>query len=230
MAPSDSAGDDFRMRVVTESIRLFADSGYESTTVEQIASAAGISRRTFFRQFGSKEDVIFADHETLLHQVEAQLDADSGDPWVAVCESAELVFVHFLAIRDLAIRRLRVVQQVPALRERELVTTYRYQRLFEDYLRRVRPDESRVRIVAYAAAITGAHNYLLRSMIRGDKQATLERLRAELSRIRTALSAVAAVGELPAVAVVTYPPGTPAEEVGRLVGEQLRAEQRKQGH
>jgi AcrR family transcriptional regulator len=58
MAPSDP---DFRTLVVAESIRLFGENGYESTTVEQIAAAAGISRRTFFRQFRAKEDVIFAD-------------------------------------------------------------------------------------------------------------------------------------------------------------------------
>lgn len=230
MAPSDTVADDFRLRVVTESIRLFAANGYESTTVEQIASAAGISRRTFFRQFGSKEDVIFADHEALLNQVDAQLEDTEVDPWSAVCAAAELVFLHFRDIRDLAVARLHVVQQVPALRERELVTTYRYQRLFEDYLRRVRPDESRVRIVGFAAAVTGAHNYLLRSMIRGDEDATLDRLRTELDRIRLALSAPPARGAPPAVAVVTYAPGTAPAEVGRLVGEQLRAEQHKQGH
>ncbi|MGV9713299.1 TetR family transcriptional regulator [Gordonia sp. NPDC003424] len=234
MAPGDNVDDDFRLRVVTESIRLFAENGYESTTVEQIASAAGISRRTFFRQFGSKEDVIFADHEALLHQVDVQLAGDSGDPWVAVCAAAELVFTHFFAIRELAVRRLRVVGQVPALRDRELVTTYRYQRRFEDFLREVLPGESRVRIVGFAAAVTGVHNYLLRSMIRGDEDATLDRLRAELEHVRSALRATdapnAAGRPVTAVAVVTYSLDTPPEEVGRLVGEQLRAERREQGH
>lgn len=42
-------------------IRLFAEKGYSRTSIEDIASAAEVSRRTFFRYFGSKEGVIFAD-------------------------------------------------------------------------------------------------------------------------------------------------------------------------
>ena len=37
---------------------LFAEKGFEQTTVEEIATAAGIARRTFFRQFESKSDLM----------------------------------------------------------------------------------------------------------------------------------------------------------------------------
>ncbi|MYR08510.1 TetR family transcriptional regulator [Gordonia sp. SID5947] len=226
---------DFRVHVVAESIRLFSDQGYESTTVEQIAAAAGISRRTFFRQFGAKEDVIFADHEALLAQVAVHLDASEGDPWIVVCSAAELVFAHFRDTHELAVRRFQVVQEVPALRDRELVTTYRYQRLFEDFLRTRLPGESPVRVVAYAAAVTGAHNYLLRSMVRGDHDATMERLRVELARVRAGFAPAGTVVEhtwdevRDVVSVVTYPHGTSPDEIARQVGEQLRAQQRHHG-
>lgn len=251
--PSTSAVD-FRLHVVAESIRLFAENGYESTSVDQIAAAVGVSRRTFFRQFGSKEDVIFADHEVLLAGVTEMLDADDGDPWVAVCTGAEMVFRHFLTSRDLAVRRLRVVQEVPVLRDRELVMTYRYQRVFEEFLRGRLPGESRVHIVSYGSAITGAHNYLLRSMIRGDEDVTLEMLRAELTRVRLALGATIgwrsdAAGTAPQslgtlggadevrlaasstgpVIVVAYPEGASPDDVARAVGEQLDEQRRKRG-
>jgi len=45
-------------RIAEASLRLFVEQGYEHTTLEQIAEAAGISRRTFFYYFKAKDDVL----------------------------------------------------------------------------------------------------------------------------------------------------------------------------
>src|SRR5688572_5891672 len=84
-----------RTLVVAAALELFERQGFEATSVEQIAQAAGVSRSTFFRQFGGKEDVVFADHEVLLDELRIWLARGHLDPWAAVCEGSERVFRHF---------------------------------------------------------------------------------------------------------------------------------------
>src|SRR5204863_7464233 len=63
----DSSGLRRRKRIRTkqmvqkEALRLFVDKGYDQTTVDDIAHAAAMSPRTFFRYFPSKEDVVLWD-------------------------------------------------------------------------------------------------------------------------------------------------------------------------
>ncbi|MGC4110779.1 MAG: TetR family transcriptional regulator [Nocardioides sp.] len=61
-SPSTSYRDVARHAVRDEVVRaaweLFAEQGFEATTVEQIAEAAGMSRRTFFRYFTGKDELI----------------------------------------------------------------------------------------------------------------------------------------------------------------------------
>ncbi len=45
----------FQWYLVVGALDLFAEQGFEATSVEQIAKAAGVSRSTFFRQFGGTE-------------------------------------------------------------------------------------------------------------------------------------------------------------------------------
>ncbi len=50
-----------RAAIQEHALRLFRERGYEATTVEQIAEAAEVSPSTFFRYFGTKEDVVLYD-------------------------------------------------------------------------------------------------------------------------------------------------------------------------
>jgi AcrR family transcriptional regulator len=58
-----------RVAIQDAALDLFAEQGYEATTVEQIALSADVSASTFFRYFGAKADIILNDHDTQLPQL-----------------------------------------------------------------------------------------------------------------------------------------------------------------
>ncbi|MFD7205471.1 mycofactocin system transcriptional regulator [Streptomyces sp. NPDC059893] len=68
--PSTSRG-----QLEQHALRLFADRGFDEVTVEDIASAAGIGRRTFFRYYRSKNDVVWGDFDGELQRMRELLAA-----------------------------------------------------------------------------------------------------------------------------------------------------------
>jgi AcrR family transcriptional regulator len=110
-----------RLMIQSEALRLFAEQGYAQTTVEEIADAAAISPRTFFRYFPSKEDVVMWDeYDPLALEL---LEARPNDEPLA--ESFRAVIRESLAgllrnDRDRLLSRIRLAAAVPELRARFL--------------------------------------------------------------------------------------------------------------
>ena len=170
--------------VVTKSIRLLAAQGYHATTVDQLAQATGVSRATFFRKYGSKEDIVFADHASNLERLEQLLNRPTLTPQAGLAEGVQLVFRHNLDHADRAIARHLLLQQVESLRDRELATSHRYERLFQGFLRRVLPEnaDQRVTAVSLASATVAVHNAYLRTWLRDPRAASGEQLAAGLNQ------------------------------------------------
>jgi len=150
-------------------LELFVERGFDATTVEDIAAAAGIGRRTFFRYFASKNDVVWGDFEQGLVQLELRLAASPpAQPLLDTLRRAVLAFNRFDADevpwhRD----RMLLILRVPALQAhstlryaawRSVIAKYVGQRLGAD------PDALLPQLVAHSclgAALTAYEQWLL---------------------------------------------------------------------
>jgi len=183
--PPDAPVEGRPIDPVAEAIELLARQGYESTTVEELADVAKISRSTFFRRFRSKEDIVFADHELLLTRLIEYLEYSREDPLQAVCAGARLVFNYHIGRREASLARNDLLHSVPVLRDRELVTSHRYERAFTNYLQRVLPEgaERDYGLVAFAAAVVAVHNAVLREWLRDPETDRTQILDTQLSTL-----------------------------------------------
>ena len=161
-----------RERLAQAAFALFDERGYEQTTVDDITERAGLGRTTFFRHYRSKEDVIFPDHELMLGQVRDRLtSSNQRTALAAVSDAVRLVLLHYLAEGDLARRRYALTSAVPALRDREIVSVARYQRLFREFITdwmRDSGEPDALRAELMAAAVVAAHNHVLRRWLRAE--------------------------------------------------------------
>ena len=165
-------------------VRYLAEHGYEQTTASALADAIGISRSTFFRRFGSKEDVVFSDHDIALARLRQQLASSERLAHDSIAIGT-LEVTHQLT-RDPEAARLRseLLRSTPSLRERELVITHRYERVFAEYLARVAaPGTPEWAPIALAAAVVAVHNAALRRWLRQSDSRMFGALERELTEL-----------------------------------------------
>jgi AcrR family transcriptional regulator len=158
-----------RRELVAAAVRLFRTRGYEETTVDDIAAAAGVGRRTFFRYFRSKEDAVSPDHETGLARIAETFEtAHPTEPTASlVLRAGETVFDLYTEDPALSVERFRLTHEVPVLRDRESARVDHYRRLFTRHLRRrfaAEPD-GELRAAVIGAAVVAAHNVALRGWL-----------------------------------------------------------------
>src|ERR1700733_10318974 len=107
---------DARGRLVKAAIDLYGERGFDNTTVADIAERAGLTRRTFFRYFADKREVLFSGSERLQ---QTMVDALTGAPATAAAMEATVGF--FADNREFARQRVSVITANADLRERELI-------------------------------------------------------------------------------------------------------------
>jgi mycofactocin system transcriptional regulator len=112
-----------RRRVTTEAeleqaaFALFDARGFDATTVDEIAAAAGIGRRTFFRYFPSKNDIPWGAFDNELDRMRIRLKA--CPPEVPLMDAIRLALIDFNQVAPAQVplhrRRMELILRVPTL-------------------------------------------------------------------------------------------------------------------
>jgi AcrR family transcriptional regulator len=114
---------DAQGRLIEAAMALFGERGYDSTTVADIAERAGLTKRTFFRYFTDKREVLFfgaAALEELIVSAVAGAPA-SASPLAAVEAGLSAAGPGFEERREFAAKRRQIINANPELQERELI-------------------------------------------------------------------------------------------------------------
>lgn len=215
-----------RRALASAAVDLFAANGYEATTVDDIAAAAGVGRRTFFRYFDAKDDVLFANHDEIVAEMEEEFAAagPDRDPVEVACAAVGLVLDSYAGDLDVSLKRFALTRTVPSLRDKEVATVDRYQRVLARYLQaryEERGEETAsLRAAVAAAAIAAANNHVLRRWLRGGGTGDIKATAAEAFALVIDAFRGSAGEQATVVAVLTT--ATPLHEVVARVGEALR--------
>src|SRR3954467_312558 len=119
-AVSDSTGDargEVRPRIEQAALDLFTAKGFEQVIIDDVAAAAGISRRTFFRYFATKADAVWGDFSAYVARLERLLAATDPDQPVLASVCAAYVEVNDYAATELPLlrERMQLILTEPAL-------------------------------------------------------------------------------------------------------------------
>lgn len=167
-----------RERIRREAYRLFAEHGYEATTVDQIADAAEISSSTFFRYFPTKEDVVIQDeYDPAL--ADAIRSRPAGEPIVdAILGSLKGSLGAMLQQdREDLLLRTRITFNDPAIRARNMAEQERSERAMAEVIaERTGRNAADLEVKCAAAAIIAVFTTLVRHWVEGDGKENLAAL------------------------------------------------------
>jgi AcrR family transcriptional regulator len=114
---------DTQHRLETAALHLFAENGYDGTTTAEIAIRAGLEKRSFFRYFPDKREVLFSGTTALTDSLRLSLgrQAATTTPWDAVMNALKLSDEIVAVDQELSRVRRHIIGENAELREREVL-------------------------------------------------------------------------------------------------------------
>lgn len=109
-----------RAEIAAASLRLFTERGFGGVTIDEIVSAAGVSRRTFFRYFETKEDALLADYPELNIRLTEGLNCGAEDPVATIRAGLHLLADWYMERSEAVLERSRLIRDGIHLAARNL--------------------------------------------------------------------------------------------------------------
>jgi mycofactocin system transcriptional regulator len=134
----DDAREHTRARIEQAALDLFTRLRFENVTTDEVADAAGISRRTFFRYFATKADAVWGDFTAHVDRLERLLAAADAHQPVLSSICAAYVEVNDYADEELPMlrQRLRLILGEPALQAHAQVRYSEVDRVVAEHVAR----------------------------------------------------------------------------------------------
>lgn len=142
-------------RIAETGLKLFVENGYEATTLEAIAAASGISRRTFFSYLKSKEDVLMA-HESGKFPLALRPTFLQQSPKLLPIQAARKTFLSLASTYETeeSIVADRILRSIEALRLRKEALLVQMEELLAEAMYEMWPDKRRRPILRFAALMS----------------------------------------------------------------------------
>lgn len=147
-----------RERIANVALALFLERGFEATTIDEIAAAADVSKRSFFDYFPAKEDVVSAWQDRFGERLtEAVLARPADEPLTRVIEEAMTALIAAAAADPQALAIGNLIHETPALRARDHLKYAKLeQTLAEALALRASNDAGRLKNRLMAMVVVGA--------------------------------------------------------------------------
>ncbi len=166
-----------RRTIQEEALRLFLSQGYDNTTVDEIARAAGVSSMTFFRHFPTKESVVESDdYDPLIASLIEQRPPEEA-PLTALHRAlGEGLAAVYATDREALLVRTRLILRTPALRARLWENQHATEEMLTGALAARSGQEPELALRVTAAAALAALTATLTFWVEGDGEAHLPTL------------------------------------------------------
>jgi TetR/AcrR family transcriptional regulator, regulator of mycofactocin system len=182
-----------REEIEAVALGLFAEQGFEPTTVDQIAAGVGVGRRTLFRYFRSKNDIVWGDFDRVMERLRAALGERDGEPPMEALRGAVVESNRYPEEQLPGLRiRMTLITETPALQAHSALRYAAWRAVVAEWAAARRgeaADDLVPRVIGFAAL--GAAMASFERWVASEEEDLLELLDTAFAELAVGFGAVA---------------------------------------